>query len=251
MVQNIPSSVIHATRIFRRLFFWSCVIGTMVCGLSIDGLRAEEAPIPAGPLFHEATKQFKEMKTTLYQHHTEVDLATGTYRYDCVGFISYALKQAAPQARESAFNALEIQPGRIPSPSKYRAFFASLAEKPQTGWQAVTKVSELRPGDVVVWEKKTKTATGHAVVIGGVPVKSPEGTWVVMVYDSTAFPHGEDSRPDDQRAQVLDSNGNHCGLGHGMMAFTADPLTGVLTGYCWSPKSKPNTVPISAGRPTS
>jgi uncharacterized protein YfaT (DUF1175 family) len=234
-----------------QLFFWCCVLGTMACGLSIDGLRGAEVPITAGPLFHEATNQFKAMKTTLYQHHTQVDRATGSYQYDCVGFVSYALKQAAPQARESAFKALDIQQGRIPSPAKYRAFFASLAEKPQTGWQAVTKVSELRPGDVVVWEKKTKTASGHAVVIGGIPAKGAGGTWVVMVYDSTEFPHGDDSRPNDQRAQMLDTNGNRSGLGHGLMAFTADPLTGVLTGYCWSPKSETNTVPISAGRPTS
>jgi hypothetical protein len=35
------------------------------------------------------------------------------------------------------------------------------------------------------------------------------------------------------------------------MAFTADPATGALTGYRWSPKSKSNSVPIGAGRPIS
>jgi len=202
-------------------------------------------------LFHEAANQFKTMTSTLYQHQTRVDRTTGSHRYDCVGFVSYALKQAAPQARESAFKALDIKPGLIPTPAKYVAFFASLAERPQPGWQAVAKASEMRPGDVVAWERITPSSNGHAVVIASVPVAGPEGTWVVEVYDSTASPHGDDSRPKDQRAEVLARNGLRSGLGHGVMAFAADPTTGALTGYRWSPKSKTITVPIAAGRPTS
>lgn len=251
MNADSPSPVSLATSISRRLLFWCCVLGTTACGWAVGGLRGAEAPTPAGPLFHETTNQFKAMTTTLYQHQTRVDRTAGSYRYDCVGFVSYALKQAAPQARESAFKALAIKPGRIPSPPHYRAFFASLSEKPQPGWQAVTNVSELRPGDVVVWERKTKTSSGHAVVIGGAPVAGPDGAWVVEVYDSTASPHGDDSRPSDPRAEVLATNGQRSGLGRGLMAFTADPATGALTGYRWSPKSKTNTVPIAAGRPTS
>jgi hypothetical protein len=251
MNEDIPSPVSLARSIFRRLSFWCRVLVTTACELSVGGLMGAEAPTFAVPLFHEATHQFKTMTTTRYQHQTRVDRTAGSYRYDCVGFVSYALKQAAPQAWESAFKALDIKPGRIPSPAKYRAFFASLAEKPQSGWQAVTKVSELRPGDVVVWEQETKTASGHAVVIGGIPVAGPDGAWVVEVYDSTASPHGDDSRPNDLRAEVLATKGQRSGLGRGMMAFAADPATGTLTGYRWSPKSKPNTVPIAAARPTS
>lgn len=246
-----PRHFYHATSIFRRLSFWCGMFAVITCGWSIRELRGAEPPASGGPLFEEALKQFKTMTSTRYQHKTQVDAQTGSHRYDCVGFVSYAMKQVAPQARESAFKALEIKPGRIPSPPQYRAFFASLAEKPQKGWQAVTKVSELRPGDVVVWEFKTKTSRGHAVVIGGVPVAGPDGIWVVKVYDATASPHGEDSRPNDPRAEVLATNGKRSGLGHGVMAFAADPTTGALTGYRWAPKSKTNIVPIAAGRPTS
>ncbi len=240
-----------AAGLLRRLLFGCCILGISAGGLSAEEARGAEAPVPEGPLFREAAQQFKAMKTTLYQHSTQVDGKAGSYRYDCVGFVSYALKQAAPQARQSAFTALEIKPGRIPSPPKYRVFLASLAEKPQPGWQRVAKASELRPGDVVAWEHQTETSSGHAVVIGGVPVAGPDGTWVVEVYDSTASPHSDDTRPKDPRAEVLASNGKRSGLGHGVMAFTADPVTGALTGYRWSPKSKTNLVPISAGRPTS
>lgn len=230
---------------------WCSGLSIIFSAWLIGGLNGAEPPLSGGPLFVEAVHQFKTMTTTLYQHQTQVDLITGCYRYDCVGFVSHALKQAAPQARDSCFKACGIAKGRIPSPPKYRAFLASLAEKPQPGWVAVTKASDLRPGDVVAWEKKTETSSGHAVVIGSLPVSGPQGTWLVEVYDSTASPHGDDSRTSDPRAGILASNGKHSGLGHGMMAFTADPASGALTGYLWSPKSKANTVPIAAGRPTS
>ena len=105
--------------------------------------------------------------------------------------------------------------------------------------------------DVVAWEHKTETALGHAVVIGSVPVQLPDGSWRVGVFDSTSSPHGDDSRPDDPRSQVLTSSGRHSGLGRGMMVFLADPASGALTGLRWSPKAKTITVPIAAGRPTS
>ena len=251
MNEDNPRSFGHATSISHRLTFLCGIFGVITCGWSGIELRGAEPPAFSGPLYQEALKQFDTMTSTLYQHKTQVDAKTGSHRYDCVGFVSYALKQVAPQARESAFTSLEIKPGRIPSALQYRAFLASLTERPQKGWQAVTKVSELRPGDVVAWEFKTKTTTGHAVVIGSVPVAGPDETWIVKVYDSTASPHGDDSRPKDDRAEVLATNGKRSGLGHGMMAFTADPATGALTGYRWSPKSKTMTVPIAAGRPTS
>ncbi len=249
MNEGFPSPVALSARIYRLLRF--CVLSVAIGGLSVGRLQGEELPVSDGPLFREATAQFKTMTTTLYQHKTEVDRTAGSFHYDCVGFVSYALKQAAPQARESAFKACGIAKGRIPSPPAYQKFFASLAEKPQAGWQAVVKASDLQPGDVVSWEKKTETSSGHAVVIKSVPVAGPDGIWQVEVYDSTASPHGNDSRTDDKRARVLAANGKRSGLGHGLMAFTADPVTGALTGYRWSPKSKTSTVPIAAGRPTS
>ena len=36
-----------------------------------------------------------------------------------------------------------------------------------------------------------------------------------------------------------------------MKSTVSDPATGALTGYRWSRKAKPLTVPIAAGRPTS
>ena len=235
----------------RLCFVRLMVVVCAACGCFVGELRAAEPPAASEPLFQEATYEFKTMKTTLYQHHTEVNRDEGSYRYDCVGFVSYALRQVAPQAWATTVRVTGIAKGRIPSPPRYRAFFAGLAEKPRPGWQPVTKVSELRCGDVVTWEHKTKSAVGHALIIGSIPVSGPDGYWSVEVYDSTSSPHTADSRCNDKRAQFLGSTGRRSGLGHGVMELIADPASGALTGFRWSAKAPVITVPIAAGRPTS
>lgn len=216
-------------------------------------LRAKEpTALAEGILYREVKDQFEGMKTTKYQHQTRVDRDAGSYKYDCVGLVSYALKVAAPEAWATVFKATKIAKGRIPSPARYRAFFAGLGDKPMAGWEAVGKVSELRAGDVVAWEHKTETSTGHAVIIGGVPTRRQDGTWLVKIYDSTSSPHGAaDSRRSDDRAQVLKEKGLPSGLGHGEMIFIADPISGALAGLRWSTKGKRLTTPIAAGRPVS
>ncbi len=218
---------------------------------SVAGSREAARPAVCGPLFHEATNEFRTMTTTLYQHQTRVDRDVRSYRYDCVGFVSYALKQVAPQAWATAAKGTGITKGHIPSPPLYRAFLAGLSEKSQPGWEMVKKVSDLRSGDVVAWEHKTETSSGHAVIIGGTPMPLTNGLWLVEVYDSTSSPHSDDSRSTDLRAQVLASTGRRSGLGHGVMLFVADPASGALTGVRWTRKAKSITVPIAAGRPTS
>lgn len=211
---------------------------------------AETAPPSGGPLFDEAVKEFKTMKLTLYQHATEVDRAAGSYKYDCVRFLSYALREAAPQAWATVVKTTKIRETQSPTPAMYQKFLLGLAAKPKPFWQAVTNVADLRPGDAVVWEHKTARANGHAVIIAGTPVKLADGSWSVEIYDATSTPHSADSRPDDARAQVFETTGRKSGLGHGTMAFTADPATGALTGYRWTLKEKPIPCPIGAGRPT-
>lgn len=246
----IPARTLQHRLPFR--FSLLLAVAFVACEWSPGELWSAEPPAATGPLFHEAIHEFKTMKTTLYQHRTRVDRVAGSYRYDCVGFVSYALKRATPEAWATTVHATGIHKRRIPSPARYRAFFAKLAEKPELGWEAVTRVSDLRPGDVVAWENKSETSSGHAVIIGGVPVRRADGSWSVEVYDSTSSPHGRsDSRWHDKRAQVLDRTGRPSGLGRGVMVFIAAPDSGALIGLRWSPKGKILIARIAAGRPTS
>jgi hypothetical protein len=189
------------------------------------------------------------MKSTAYEHRTKVDRIAGTYRYDCVGFVSYCLKFMTPEAWKSIRKTECIAKGRIPSPRHYREFFEKLAFSTQPGWSRVSKASELRPGDIVAWEHQTEKATGHSVIIASIPLQLPNGEWLCDVYDSTSSPHAQDSRPEDPRAEILHSTGRRGGLGHGKMIFLSDQATGILTGVRWKPQSMPLMLPIAAGRP--
>jgi hypothetical protein len=249
MNKTTTSPVNPAT--FDPLGQWSLVVGMAACMCAAAQANAGDSQSIDGPLFREAAREFKTMQSTQYQHKTQVDPTNGDYRYDCVGFVSYALKLAAPKARESAFKTLEVKPGWFPTPGKYAAFFASLEKKSQPGWLAVARASELRPGVIVAWQRESATSNGHAVVVASAPVAGPDGVCIVEVFDSTSSPHSEDSRPRDPRAQALPENGRRSGLGRGVMAFTADPVTGALNGYRWSLKAKTDICPIAAGRPTS
>lgn len=220
------------------------------CGVCVAGEKAAE-PMVDGPLYVEVMRQYKSMKTTLYQHGTRVDLEAGSYKYDCVGMVSHALRTTAPKAWKTVFEETGLAKGRIPSPSKFQRFFADLAVESKPGWEAVGKVSDLRPGDVVSWEYKTENSSGHAVIIGGIPELQENGEWLVKVYDSTSSPHGKsDSRYSDGRAQILERTGKPSGLGHGIMAFVADPESGALSGWRWSVKGDLRLTPMAAGRPT-
>jgi hypothetical protein len=213
---------------------------------SPNALRADVPSV--SPLFTEVTNQFTTMKSTLYHYRVELDRAGGSYKYDCVGLVWAALKQATPQAWDSLVKSTGVPKGRIATPQHYRAFFASLSAQPQRGWQAITNVANLRPGDVVAWEHKTANAVGHAVITGEIPVRAEDGEWTVKVFDSTSSPHAQDSRPGDERAG-FGVSGRRSGLGHGVMVFISDPKSGVLTGLRWSLNAKAVTVPIAAGRP--
>ena len=213
-------------------------------------LHGSDASSLNTPIILEARKEFESMSSTCYQHRTQVNRVKGIYRYDCVGFVSYALRQATPQAWKTVFKLTGIARGRIPSPRSYRKFFAELQEKKLTGWEPITKGSSLLPGDIVAWELTNAKSVGHAVVIGTSPVALPNNQFLAEVYDSTSSPHGDDSRPNDMRAEILFSTGRRSGLGHGMMVFSCDPHTGSINGLRWSPSAKLKLVPISAGRPT-
>lgn len=233
----------------RRRWLWCLTAALAALGQDRATVLAGELLVIPGPLFQQATNEFASMKRTLYQHATRVDETAGSYCFDCVGFVSHALRKAAPQAWQSVQKVTELPPHRIPSPPKYRAFLADLALHPQPGWLAVTNAAELRPGDLVAWEHKTATASGHAVIIGSRPMRTSDGAWVVEVYDSTSSPHSEDSRPTDPRAEVLATTGRPSGLGHGVMVLEGKEPEGALTGLRWSTKAKAVTVPIAAGRP--
>mgnify|MGYP006282580257 CR=1 FL=1 len=189
------------------------------------------------------------MRSTRYQHHTQVDASAGRYRFDCVGLVAWALRQATPQAWRSLRDTMAIRPGRSPSPSTLVRFFQGLALRPRPGWRALGSVQELRSGDVLAWVHRSSHASGHALIAASQPQPIGPGLWQLEVFDATSTPHGDDSRPWDPRAEPYWRTGRPSGLGRGRIALVADPASGALRGFRWRPSGPTVLAPVAAGRP--
>src|SRR5262245_53706379 len=69
-------------------------------GLYVRGLQARDTAKETGPantaaelVFKEAERILKDIKTTKYEHKTDIDEANGSYYCDCSGFVGYVLNR--------------------------------------------------------------------------------------------------------------------------------------------------------------
>jgi hypothetical protein len=208
--------------------------------------QATGTPPPAGSagaaLLAEVDRELHAVRASTYRHHTRVDEASGTFEYDCSGFLVYALSRAAPDA----LAALQATAARRPRSEEIVAFLEGIPAGGRKGrWERVGRVQDLGPGDVVAWRKTAEsrsTNTGHTMIVHGAPAADPErpGAFVVPIVDSTEHPHV----PGDERADA-----HRTGLGHGEVVLLADE-TGAPVGYRWSRgrRSREKTTTIALGR---
>ncbi len=208
--------------------------------------RDEPAEPPLKPverLDAESDRQLAVMKSTVYQHTTEIDESTGTFKYDCSGFVGYALARVLPDRLESvkAWNGV-----KRPLAKHYTNFFASIDPgKAKSGWTRVARAIDLVPGDVVAWLKPADMVsanTGHVMIVRAAPKQNPARADEVLVpiTDSTASPHGAtDSRW---------SEGH--GLGTGTIGLLVD-AKGAPVKYRWNGGTSTTirTTLIALGRP--
>lgn len=204
-------------------------------------------PPPAKPavaiLDGESDRQLAAMKTTVYQHTTSVDESTGTFKYDCSGFLGYALRRVLPEQFEAiqTWNRVER-----PLAKHFTSYYASIEPgKVKGGWTRVARAIDLVPGDVVAWLKPADLVsanTGHVMIVRAAPKKNPaRGDEVLVpITDSTASPHGStDSRWSDGD-----------GLGTGTIGLIVDGK-GAPIRYRWSggKSTTERTTLITLGRP--
>jgi hypothetical protein len=122
-------------------------------------------------LLREADRELRIMRVSTYSHTTHVDEATGTFDYDCSGFVDYALVHA-PLPR--AYADLQKDTVRRPVASSYVTFFENVAHTPIPTWAAVPRVQDLVAGDIVAWLEPSDVAstnTGHVMIVHAAPVK--------------------------------------------------------------------------------
>ncbi|HEY6317089.1 MAG TPA: hypothetical protein VI462_04280 [Acidimicrobiia bacterium] len=212
------------------------------------------------PLLGEAVREYTTMTATRYQHHDVEDAEAGTYYYDCVGFVTYAMSQATPIADATIRDEYHIAPDRVPAPGVFVHLFATL-DGSQAGWEPVGQVADLRPGDVVAWSYDSasssnepghdRTSRGHAFVVASAPQPSGTDSYLVQVWDSTGTPHGPNDTRRTNPKNLPDTGGKPSGLGTGTVRIEAG-ADGAIATVRWSPSSGP--VPAAhfgMGRPVS
>jgi len=143
----------------------------------------------------EARRILANVKTTSYQHKTQVDEARGAYALDCSGLVCRILRQVAP--RQLAAVAIEEDKSRQRAWEFYETFHQA-DTKPVPGWRAIRRLCDALPGDVLARRNKEIVpgeSTGHVMIIDALPVEERPGRLRVVVIDSTSRPHANDTRP--------------------------------------------------------
>lgn len=184
----------------------------------------------AAALLDEANRELNLIRTTTYSHKTQVDEAIGQFRYDCSGFLKYALTHSVPEALHS----LQEATVRRPLAKHFVRLITSLPPGEGEGhWKPLEQVTDLAPGDIIAWLKPADIEsdnTGHVMIVGGTirqhPTRSNE--IIVPIIDSTGIPHGRS----DSRYQT-----EATGLGTGNIILVADEA-GQAIGYRWSDSHK-------------
>jgi hypothetical protein len=180
-------------------------------------------------LLAEIDRELSHMRASAYEHRTSIDEASGTYDFDCSGFVGYALSGAAPAAWAEIVEATAGRNGR-PLAKQFEGFFESISSEPtHMHWRRVARLRDLRPGDIVAWLKPVDVSsknTGHIVVVHGevTPQTERPGAFLVPIADSTSVPHGHGDSRQSARAT---------GLGTGTLVLVGD-AGGAPVAYRWS-----------------
>ena len=199
------------------------------------------APTPPSPravrLLHEGTRQLQAMRSSRYEHASQVDEARGAFIYDCSGFLGYALQRVdAP-----AYAALPVT-SRTKQRPLAQDFFACFEQK-LGPWSRVQHARNLKPGDIVAWLKAPESDshnTGHVMLVRAHAYANPERADEILVpiIDSTMSPHAEDSRAKGET-----------GLGSGLIGILVD-RDGRPVAFRWKGGHSKKAVetPIALGR---
>jgi hypothetical protein len=154
------------------------------------------------------------MRTSTYQHRTDVYEASGRFNFDCSGFLDYALQKVSP----SAYAQLPISrpSSRRPLAQDFYNLFSRRTTKSSSHWQHIRKLNHVHAGDIVAWLRpidNDSNNTGHVMLVRTEPRLNPQRSdeILISVIDSTSSPHDQDSRHKGQT-----------GLGSGTIGILVD-----------------------------
>lgn len=166
----------------------------------------------------------------------KIDVNRGIYVVDCSRYVDYVLKNTYP----SAFGSLKAWSGTAtPTSYDYYQYFTNLSED-TTHWDVIEEVGELRPGDILVFRNKNRSAssTGHVMIVMDRPIKDGDA-YLVRIADAAPTGHSEDTRI-----------AHTSGIGIGTLLLKANPRTLKPRAYAWKVGAKwENNVKFAMARP--
>jgi len=183
------------------------------------------------------------MRTSRYQHPTNVRPAKGDYRFDCSGMAGWVLRRSAP----GALRVLGRPQGRRPLARNYYRHIKRIPLGKSRGpWYRVPDVASARPGDIITWERPPwfpSKSTGHVAFVVSIPTPNQQGVhgYLLRVADASRYRHQADSRSEGES-----------GFGTGIILLPTDE-NGQAIGYGWAGALTPPDwivpVHVAVGRP--
>lgn len=153
---------------------------------------------------------------------TKFDASNGIYVLDCSNYVDHVLEEVSPRAYSSLVTSTGADK---PNSKNYYNFFTRLSHKSRGAWNKIENVSQLRPGDILVFRYisslRHRAAGGHVMIVMNKPIRETN-TYLVRIADAAPSGHSEDTRlPHDS------------GIGIGTMLLKVNPSTGQPFAYAW------------------
>ena len=189
-------------------------------------VRAVSPVAPVSPVVVELRRLDARLRSTRYVHATRIDERAGRYDFDCSAMASFVLARSAPRAHAAVLR--RNGRGRPVARDFHDVIAAAPVDVPRDGWLRLTRVQDLRPGDIIAWRRPPTVAsrnTGHVAFVQEAPRRlDREGRrYLVRIVDSTSIPHGDDTRP-----RVHPS-----GFGYGNLTLFVETAGADPTAYGW------------------
>lgn len=149
------------------------------------------------------------------------DTKKGVYIVDCSAFVDKILQNVCPRAYSSLVDATGAD---APASKHYYNFFTELASDPDSYWNKVDDVGNLRAGDILVIRYKNRHGIetgGHVMVVMNQPERDTD-VYYVRVADSAPTRHSDDTREYDTS-----------GIGIGTLLLKANSRNGQPIAYAW------------------
>ncbi|WP_263382555.1 hypothetical protein [Granulicella arctica] len=177
---------------------------------------------------------------TDYQHVSSIDVDRGIYDCDCNGFVSFVMQRAAPDH----YAMIPHEPDQLrPRAFEYYVFLSAHTPQSTDGWHRIDFLRDAQRGDIIAWRFPTVEKghdTGHVLFVAEPPTVDHAGIFTVVLYDSAAQPHFNDTRGNGPGQSPT-------GVGSGAIKFKVD-AAGRPTAFQFAPSDGFTQLPIAIGR---